>query len=285
MEVAGRRGRWSPVIAYITSYYPAVSHTFILREVRALRRRGRRCHYDFGAHAPARVSSRMPTVRNSRTRMHCCRRDGSQVAKAHLNALVRHPRAFFSTLRLSLKLSRPGARGRLWQVFYFGEAVIAWDHWRQAGRPACALALRVGVRRHRAAGEPLRQARRRGPEELERHRSRPDRALGRPVPPADREGQARGRDLLHQRLHPQPADGGRRRGPVAQAARRPVRDRARCIRRRRRTSSGAPARAVRRPARAGEGPVGTAPRVRAARRARRRRRARARRLRARRSRT
>jgi colanic acid/amylovoran biosynthesis glycosyltransferase len=132
VEVAGRRRRWSPVIAYITSYYPAVSHTFILREVRALRRRGvdirtASVHRsDSGLLSEAdrdEFESTYALLPTSLTR----------VAKAHLRALLRHPRAFFSTLRLSLQHSRPGARGRLWQVFYFGEAVIAWDRWRRTG--------------------------------------------------------------------------------------------------------------------------------------------------------
>ena len=132
MEVAGRRGRWSPVIAYITSYYPAVSHTFILREVRALRRRGVDVTTTSVHRSGAGLLSEADREEFENTYALLPPR-WMQVAKAHLNALVRHPRAFFSTLRLSLKLSRPGARGRLWQVFYFGEAVIAWDHWRKLG--------------------------------------------------------------------------------------------------------------------------------------------------------
>ena len=132
MEVAGRLGRWSPVIAYITSYYPAVSHTFILREVRALRRRGVDVTTTSVHRSGAGLLSEADREEFENTYALLPPR-WMQVAKAHLNALVRHPRAFFSTLRLSLALSRPGARGRLWQVFYFGEAVMAWDHWRKLG--------------------------------------------------------------------------------------------------------------------------------------------------------
>jgi glycosyltransferase involved in cell wall biosynthesis len=120
------------VIAYITSYYPAVSHTFILREVRALRRRGVPI-----STTSVHASDQMPLSDADREELDSTHallpaRPG-QVLTAHLYALLRHPRAYFSTLRLSLQHSRPGARGKLWQVFYFGEAVLAWNHWRRIG--------------------------------------------------------------------------------------------------------------------------------------------------------
>ena len=132
VEVASRRRRWSPVIAYITSYYPAVSHTFILREVRALRRRGVDVRTASVHRSDAGLLSDVDREEFENTHALLPPR-WSRVAKAHLYALARHPRAFVSALRLSLEHSRPGARGRLWQVFYFGEAVTAWDHWRRTG--------------------------------------------------------------------------------------------------------------------------------------------------------
>src|SRR4029077_1798778 len=50
------------------------------------------------------------------------------VLAAHLSALLRHPRAYLVTLREALGLARPGLKGWLWQVFYFGEAIIVWGH-------------------------------------------------------------------------------------------------------------------------------------------------------------
>jgi glycosyltransferase involved in cell wall biosynthesis len=120
------------VISYITSYYPAVSHTFILREVRALRRRGVPISTTSVHTSNQGLLSDVDREEFESTHALLPPRWRS-VVKAHLYALARHPRAYFSTLRLSLQHSRPGARGRLWQVFYFGEAVLAWDHWRRAG--------------------------------------------------------------------------------------------------------------------------------------------------------
>jgi glycosyltransferase involved in cell wall biosynthesis len=120
------------VISYITSHYPAVSHTFILREVRALRRRGVPISTTSVHTSNQGLLSAVDREEFENTHALLPPRWRS-VAKAHLYALGRHPRAYFSTLRLSLQHSRPGGRGRLWQVFYFGEAVLAWDHWRRAG--------------------------------------------------------------------------------------------------------------------------------------------------------
>jgi colanic acid/amylovoran biosynthesis glycosyltransferase len=132
VEVGGRRRRWSPVIAYITSYYPAVSHTFILREVRALRRRGVPISTT-SVHTSDQGLLSDADRQEFETTHALLPPRWSEVAKAHLYSLARHPRAYVSTLRLSLQQSRPGARGRLWQVFYFGEAILAWRHWRRVG--------------------------------------------------------------------------------------------------------------------------------------------------------
>jgi colanic acid/amylovoran biosynthesis glycosyltransferase len=121
------------VIAYITTGYPALSHTFILREVEALRRRGAEISTTSVHRAPSDTLLSEADRRAFETTYALLPPRWRDVARAHLFALVKHPGAFWSTLRLALKLGRPGWRGRLWQVFYFGEAVTAWAHWRQVG--------------------------------------------------------------------------------------------------------------------------------------------------------
>lgn len=121
------------MIAYITTGYPAISHTFILREVEALRRRG----VDVITTSVHRASEHSLLTEQDRrafeTTYALLPPRWNEVAGAHLHALVRHPRAFASTFRLALTLGRPGWRGLLWQVLYFGEAVTAWQHWRRLG--------------------------------------------------------------------------------------------------------------------------------------------------------
>jgi colanic acid/amylovoran biosynthesis glycosyltransferase len=119
------------VIAYITTSYPAVSHTFILREVEALRRRGVAITTTAVRRASAADLLSEQDRRAFKTTHALLPPRWGSVVGAQIFALLRHPRAFVSTLRLAFKLTRPGWRGRVWQVFYFGEAVMAWRHWRR----------------------------------------------------------------------------------------------------------------------------------------------------------
>jgi glycosyltransferase involved in cell wall biosynthesis len=121
------------VIAYITTGYPALSHTFIQREVEALRRHGIGISTTSVHRAPAEAVMSAGDRRAVETTYALLPPHWRHILRAHLSALVRHPAALLSTLRLSLTLARPGLRGRLWQVFYFGEAITAWEHWKRQG--------------------------------------------------------------------------------------------------------------------------------------------------------
>ena len=122
-------------IAYLASRYPAVSHTFIQREIAGLRDQGvtidtfaiRRAQPDEvlsrADDAEARATYALLPVRIT------------HLLRAHLRALVRHPRGYEATLREALRLAPAGARGALWQGFYFGEAVLLWDRLRRRGTP------------------------------------------------------------------------------------------------------------------------------------------------------
>jgi glycosyltransferase involved in cell wall biosynthesis len=120
-------------IAYLASRYPAVSHTFIQREIAGLRDEGvtidtfaiRRAQPDEvlsrADEAEARATYALLPVRLT------------HLVRAHVRALVRHPRRYKDTLREALRLAPPGARGALWQIFYFGESVLLWDRCRRRG--------------------------------------------------------------------------------------------------------------------------------------------------------
>src|SRR5271154_5761832 len=116
-------------IAYIPTPSPSLSHTFILREIAALRRRGVEVH----AISMRRTSGEnllSSENRDAAESTHALRppRWGA-VLSAHLGALLRHPRAYVQTLREACSLARPGVKGRpLWQVFYFGEAIMVWRY-------------------------------------------------------------------------------------------------------------------------------------------------------------
>ena len=53
-------------------------------------------------------------------------RRASSSPRAHLRALLRHPRAWLGTLSRALRLTPGTPRGTLWQLFYFAEAVVLW---------------------------------------------------------------------------------------------------------------------------------------------------------------
>ncbi len=120
--------RSAPSVAYVTTRYPSVSHTFILREVEALRARGVdvvtvSIRESTGEHVLSEedlaASASTFSIRPPRWR---------EVLRAHACAASASPRAYASTFLHAQRLARPGAKGRLWQVFYFAEALVLWHH-------------------------------------------------------------------------------------------------------------------------------------------------------------
>jgi colanic acid/amylovoran biosynthesis glycosyltransferase len=118
-------------IAYLCSEYPAISHTFIMREVEAMRRRG------------AEISTF--SIRRTNPANLLCRADRAacestfailppswpRLIGAHLRLALTKPAAYLSVLVESLRLAPAGLRGLLWQLFYFVEAVAMWNECRR----------------------------------------------------------------------------------------------------------------------------------------------------------
>jgi len=111
---------------YVASNYPAVSHTFILREGRALRALGVDVDTISIRRAPPHdVLSDVDREEYERT--HALLPTGlGRVARDHLRAFRRSPGGYWSTLTSALRLSPGGLRGTLWQLFYFAEAIMTW---------------------------------------------------------------------------------------------------------------------------------------------------------------
>jgi len=163
-------------LAYLTTHYPALSHTFILREVAALRRLGVEVH----TISLRRASGEHLLSRENRDAHHStyairpARVRG--LLAAHVGALARHPRSYLATLAEALRRARPGARGRLWQVFYFGEAIVLWSHCTGLGvrhihahhgsAPADAALLAAWFGRHAKRGPCTWSLTLHGPNEL-----------------------------------------------------------------------------------------------------------------------
>jgi colanic acid/amylovoran biosynthesis glycosyltransferase len=119
-------------IAYLISEYPKPSHTFIRREIAALRRVG----------VDIVPFSIRPTLQTLTTELERAARDETQAVlgrsplsyvAAILGAFLRRPGRTWSTLRLALRHRAPGAKGMLWTLFYFVEAIFLTGLLRQAG--------------------------------------------------------------------------------------------------------------------------------------------------------
>ena len=122
-------------VAYVTGTYPAVSHTFIQREISALRELGvevipcsiRRPPQEVvvGAEQEAEAA-RCFIVLEAAKWPH-------KLARAHLGLLFRSPGRWFAAARLAWRIRPPGVRAALWQAFYFAEAGILADFLQHRG--------------------------------------------------------------------------------------------------------------------------------------------------------
>jgi glycosyltransferase involved in cell wall biosynthesis len=107
-----------PRLAYLVSRYPAISHTFILREVLALRDLG----FDIevasinpGGAAPAGWTAQ---EKAETERTYCVKQTPkTAILATHLRGLLRHPGRYFAAGRYALRFGGYG-------LFYFVEAVL-----------------------------------------------------------------------------------------------------------------------------------------------------------------
>jgi colanic acid/amylovoran biosynthesis glycosyltransferase len=120
-------------VGYITDQYPATSHTFVQREVLALRERDVDVR-TFSIHrvGPEHVLSRVDREEFETTCALLPPR-AEHLFAAHLTALLSHPLAYLATLAYALRLPGRNPRVRLWQLFYFGEAMLLWWRCRRLG--------------------------------------------------------------------------------------------------------------------------------------------------------
>jgi colanic acid/amylovoran biosynthesis glycosyltransferase len=105
-------------IAYVCNRYPALSNTFIMREVRALRRLGLEIDV---------LSLRRPSVDHL-----LAEADREEYRRtSFILPLLTRPRRYLGTLAAALRLAPPGPKGTIWQLFYFAEAGLVWDRCRK----------------------------------------------------------------------------------------------------------------------------------------------------------
>ena len=122
----------SKKIAYLVSQYPAVNHTYILREIRELRRLGWDIHV-----ASIRPDTRPPSQLTAEEREElshtwCVTTQGlSGALRAHLVSLTTQSRSYISGMLSALRLGGVDFSKAVRNLFYFTEALIV-GQWMQS---------------------------------------------------------------------------------------------------------------------------------------------------------
>jgi glycosyltransferase involved in cell wall biosynthesis len=112
-------------LAYLVSQYPAVNHTFILREIRQLRRLG--CEVEVASiRGPDRPPERLtPNEREEAARTYFIKPAGVlRMAMAQVWLLTRRPRRWLAGFGFALHLGGWDPRRTLFHLGYFAEAVL-----------------------------------------------------------------------------------------------------------------------------------------------------------------
>ncbi len=124
----------NPRIAYLVSRYPAISHTFILREVLALRRRGFEIH-TASINLPDRPADKLTAEERAEAEATLFIKSAGlgRVCKALLATFAASPVRFFSVFGYALGLSGLNLRASAYNLFYLVEAMVLAD-WMRSKR-------------------------------------------------------------------------------------------------------------------------------------------------------
>ncbi len=126
-------GATTPRLAYLTSQYPAASHTFIRREIEALREQGWSID-TFSVRPPGSDETASEADRSEADQtFYILRQSLSSFAGAHIAALFTQPLAYFRTFGLALTHRAPGARGLFLGFAHFVESVLLARELRKRG--------------------------------------------------------------------------------------------------------------------------------------------------------
>jgi colanic acid/amylovoran biosynthesis glycosyltransferase len=122
-----------PAIAYLCSEYPAVSHTFVLREVDALRRLGVQLEtFSIRRTGAEKLLARADRIA-AETTVAILPPRWPRLLGAHLALARRGPATYLATLGAAIRMAPLGLRSSLWQCFYFIESVLLWNECRKRG--------------------------------------------------------------------------------------------------------------------------------------------------------
>lgn len=120
-------------VGYVVSRYPSVSHSFVQREVEAVRAAGmevrtfavqRAMPSELLSEIDRREAQQTWSVRPARV---------ISILRPHVRLLISSPSAWVKVLVRCVRRSRPGIRGHIWQIYYFIEGVMLWGECRRQG--------------------------------------------------------------------------------------------------------------------------------------------------------
>lgn len=113
-------------LAYLTGTYPAASHTFIQREIAALRALGTDLQITSIRQPDASelIGPEEEAARDETFYILPVAKNPVRLLGAHAALFARAPGRWLKTLALAMRTNRPGAKGFLWQLFYFLEAGV-----------------------------------------------------------------------------------------------------------------------------------------------------------------
>lgn len=123
----------SRTIAYLCSEYPAISHTFIFREIESLRQAGMTVH-TASIRKPSNVGVMTPAEQEeARKTLMVLSRPLASVIVAHLDCLVKNPAGYLKMAAAALRLTMKGPKDPVKAAAYFVEAGVLLQWLRRLG--------------------------------------------------------------------------------------------------------------------------------------------------------
>ncbi|MCC2675984.1 MAG: glycosyl transferase group 1, partial [Ramlibacter sp.] len=119
--------------AYLVSQYPAPSHTFIRREIAALRKRGMKIDiFSVRPPSPEEVMSDVDRADYEET-TYLLPAGIHTVLGNNVRMFLRSPMAYFGALAFSLRHRNRGVRALMYAIYYFLEGMLLAEHLRRRG--------------------------------------------------------------------------------------------------------------------------------------------------------
>lgn len=120
-------------IGYLTSLYPAPSHTFIRREVMAVREHGVDVT-TFSVRTPSPEERGAPADQQAhQTTFYLLPMSAARAARAHIKGFVRNPLNYARTFGLALEHRVPGLKALGLSLAYFVESIVLADELERQG--------------------------------------------------------------------------------------------------------------------------------------------------------